>query len=80
MIVFSRDLLSAQTNQAAGLATQKGSKMTVFFVNCWAWPCPQEDEDDGRNGDEDGDVTGWRRSKNSMLHVVKSHTVEVRKK
>jgi hypothetical protein len=48
-------------------------------------PLQQEDEDDGRNGDEDrkdGDVTGWRISKNSMLRVAKSRvtTVEVRKK
>ncbi len=48
-------------------------------------PLQQEDEDDGRNGDEDckdGDVTGWRRSKNSKLRVAKSRvtTVEVRKK
>jgi hypothetical protein len=74
------------------MATQKGSKMTVFSFNCWAWPCPARDhccskktkttEETATKTARVEMMTGWRRSKNYMLRVAKSRvtTVEVRKK
>jgi hypothetical protein len=56
MTAFSRNLLSAKSNQASesGLVAQKGGKITVFFFCYWASPLAmsrlgpplmQEDED-----------------------------------
>ena len=59
MIAFFRNLLSAKANQAAGLAAQKGGKVTFFSLLLGVAmshqrPLLQEDEDNGRDGDKNG--------------------------
>jgi hypothetical protein len=54
MIACSLNLLSAKANQAAGLAAQKGGKMTVFSF-CRASPSPNQDhQDEDDSGNENG--------------------------
>jgi hypothetical protein len=63
-------LLSAKANQAAG-------KVIDISFCCWASPCPDlespllhEEEDDCKNGDEDGE-DGSESWKKKMLHTIK---------
>ncbi len=79
MIVFSRNLLSAKTNQAAGLhgntERQQDDRLLLQLLGmAMSRQGPllqQEDEDDGRNGDED--CKGWdddRMEKIQELHAA----------